>query len=354
MNIVDVNTKPPYQVVIARGGLSKIGEYATKVRGVSRAVVVSDSNVAPLYMKSVLASLRDCGFVVSEYVFDAGEQSKTPATYLGIIDALAVAKLNRADVVFALGGGVVGDIAGFAAATYMRGIDVVQIPTTLLAAIDSSVGGKTGVDLTQGKNLLGAFHQPKLVLCDPDTLSTMSQDDWKNGLGEGIKYAILAAGEILDILESGLSADNLEKFISLCVALKARIVEADERESGERKLLNLGHTLGHAVEKDTDYAIPHGAAVAQGIRYMASAAQKCAELDASQYTRIINLLDKYGLESCCESRMVDLLQGVKMDKKSGVNGALDFVKIKGLGKCEVCCSTMTEFSDYILGEDKSN
>lgn len=347
MNSFTVKVNPEYEVICSAGSISHLGEYIKMARGVSKAMLVTDSNVAKLYLDVAEESLKDSGFEVSSFVFDAGEQSKNSDTYLRIIDALAQNGFLRCDLVVALGGGVVGDIAGFAAATYMRGIDVVQVPTTLLAMTDSAIGGKTGVDLMQGKNLLGAFHQPRLVLADINLLDTMQNTDWQNGIGEGIKYALLCGGEVLDILNCGLDKSNLQKFVHLCAAYKARIVEADEKEGDMRKLLNLGHTLGHAIEKESNFSMPHGIAVAQSIRIMAEAAYSSGELSKVEFDIIKSLLLKYNVSNYNIKDIKLLLSHVAMDKKAGKNNTIDIVKINGIANCTIKKMTLTEFANYV-------
>lgn len=347
MKIIRVNTQNPYDVVYASGELDRVGEYIKNARGISRALIVSDVNVAGLYLGQVKASMKKYGFECVDFIFEAGEQSKTPKTFLNIVSALADNLFSREDLVVALGGGVVGDIAGYAASSYMRGIDVVQIPTTLLAALDSSIGGKTGVDLPQGKNLLGAFHQPKLVFFDDETLKTLSETDWKNGLGESVKYAVLEGGRIAEILAQGLNRDNLSEFVSLCGLAKITTVEADEKEGGKRKLLNLGHTLGHSIEKLSGYVLPHGLAVAEGIRYMCRAAVGASELKEADARFICSLLDKYKLTSELKYTNADMCRYALSDKKRTKDNGIEIVKIYGVGDCRIEKLSLGQFENYI-------
>ncbi|MDE5601025.1 MAG: 3-dehydroquinate synthase [Clostridia bacterium] len=350
MTNVEVKLNNPYSVVIGSDVLETLGERVRSVTKARKALIVTDSNVSALYLEGAKSSLRSAGFEVFDFVFEAGEKSKTPATYFDIINCLGENGFKRTDAVVALGGGVVGDIAGFAAATYMRGIDVIQVPTTLLAMIDSSVGGKTGVDLPFGKNLLGAFWQPKAVIADISTLETLPEREWKTGIGEGIKYACLVGGRILEILLDGVE-NNIEEFVQLCVEYKASVVVADEKEGGLRKLLNLGHTVGHAIEKQSDFEIPHGVAVARGVAIMAKAAYACGELGGNERDVILSLLTKYGIELPCESSDMaegrNMSEAFAMDKKAEGNGDISAVVIRGLGKCEVSKMTIKQFVEYI-------
>lgn len=342
-----VNTQNPYDVVVECGIIDKIGERLARVKKPCKVLLVTDSNVAQLYAERATKALEKAGFAVCSHVFAAGEKNKTPGTYLGVISALAQNGLIRSDAVVALGGGVVGDVAGFAAATYMRGIAVVQVPTTLLAAIDSSVGGKTGVDLPQGKNLLGAFHQPVAVLCDPDTLNTLGADEWKSGFGEGVKYGVLCGGRILELLREGVADGNVEEFVMLCAKAKADVVESDEKEGGARKLLNLGHTIGHAIEQASNFSVPHGVAVAAGIRRIAECSVKRGELSQKDFDIIVGLLQKYSLEYVCDVPSGKLAECAVLDKKRSADNSVDMIKIKGIGRCEVVRMSLDEFRTYI-------
>lgn len=346
MSKLHVALQTPYDIIAESGALKRLGTELKKVSRADRVMVVTDSNVAELYLNVAVQSLQSEGFDTSSFVFEAGEASKTPSTYLDIIYALGKSGFKRTDAVVALGGGVVGDIAGFAAATYMRGIDVIQVPTTLLAMIDSSIGGKTGVDLLFGKNLLGAFHQPKLVLEDIDVLDTLPKSEWKNGIGEGIKYACLAGGRIAEIMSDGLDSDNLSEFVALCAQYKADVVCKDEKEGGLRKLLNLGHTVGHAIEKQSDFKIPHGVAVAYGISVMARAARNSGEISEKDFNIINNMLARVG---ACKSPEITpaILNNVAMDKKSEGKDEISFVRILGIGNCDIKKTPLKEFEEYI-------
>ena len=346
MNRIEVKVNSPYAVLIERGLLARLGEELKNVTRANKVLVVTDTNVKGLYLRSAVQSLTDVGYEVHSFVFVAGEQSKTADTYLNIISALGENGFKRTDAVVALGGGVVGDIAGFAAATYMRGIDVVQVPTTLLAMIDSSIGGKTGVDLSYGKNLLGAFHQPRLVLADTSLLKTLPQKEWANGIGEGVKYACLAGGRIYEIMKDGLVKDNLEELVTLCAGYKADIVSKDEKEGGLRKLLNLGHTVGHAIEKQSNFETPHGIAVAQGVAIMAESAFKSGELSKEDCARINELLLKYKLGEI--SNIDESIMGaIRVDKKAEGANVISIVVINGIGNCTVKKMTFDEFENYI-------
>ncbi|MBO4479799.1 MAG: 3-dehydroquinate synthase [Clostridia bacterium] len=333
MKKVEVHASTPYDVLIGSGLSAKIGEYLIELGRSGKVMIVSDTHVAPLYAEGVADELVYRGFEPSIFTFDAGEESKNLKTYTDLLAFLAEEGFTRTDTVLALGGGVVGDLAGFAAATYMRGIHFVNMPTSLLAAIDSSVGGKTAVDLPQGKNLVGAFYQPELVLFDTDFMKSLPYDEIRNGLGEGVKYAVLEGGEIFDILSSGLTSENLEDFIALSVDAKRRIVEADEKEGGLRKLLNLGHTVAHAVETLTEFVVPHGVAVAYGVRVMARLACDRGELAEEEFFKIEELLleNDLALEL---NPIEELIPFFSADKKKA-GKTLTLVTIAGIGDCRL-------------------
>ncbi len=291
-----------YDVLIGSGLLDEVGPL---VRGVTRArcaALVSDENVAERYAIRVDVSLARSGFRVSSLTVPPGESSKEWSLAGELLEALAAKGLSRDDIVVALGGGVTGDLVGFVSAVYLRGIDLVQVPTTLLAMVDSSVGGKTAVDLPAGKNLVGAFKQPLLVVADVDTLKTLPDEEWRSGLAEVAKTAMLSGEEMLSWMEGNArrlldrDPDAVIEAVERCVAFKAGVVAADERESGPRECLNYGHTLGHAIEKVAGYGrFTHGAAVAEGMRFASRVAVQLAGADVSFVRRQDRLLDALGL-----------------------------------------------------------
>lgn len=349
MKTVRVNASRKYDVSIGAGLLNKIPSFMESVCKKGKLLVVTDDTVDRLYADRVLTALDERGFEAHKFVFPHGEQNKTLATFSNILDALSGYGFTRTDGVIALGGGVTGDIAGFAAATYMRGIDYAQVPTTLLAGIDSSVGGKTAVDLAGGKNLVGAFHQPVAVIFDTDTLKTLPQEYLQDGLGEGLKYAVLCGGELMDIMESGLNENNFERFVELCVVCKRDIVEADERESGMRRLLNLGHTLGHALEKMSDFRISHGKAIADGMMRISDIAVKKGLLTADDGEMILSLCKKYGMKIYTEYPTEALLEPIKLDKKSA-GDKLHLVIPRAIGKCETITVAQQDLRTFFCGD----
>ena len=331
---IQVHTSPAYEVSIGGGLLHDCGRHLRTVMSPCHMAVVTDSTVAPLYLERVTASLRDAGFTVSYYVFPAGEAHKNFGTLSGILEFLAQAHLTRTDCVAALGGGVTGDMAGFAAAVYLRGIRCVQLPTTLLSAVDSSVGGKTAIDLEAGKNLAGAFLQPAAVLCDTDCLASLPAAMFADGAAEAIKTGVLSDESLFSLFETGRLETDPGSVIARCVQYKAGVVERDEKEQGERRLLNLGHTVGHAIEKCSGYAIPHGHAVAAGLAIIARSAEALGWTEAPIAGRIAACLAKNDLPTGTAYSAQALADAALADKKRA-GGDITLVIPKRIGVCEL-------------------
>ena len=346
MKTVSVAASVSYDVLIGSGLLGNIGQLVSSVGNASRICIVSDTNVWPIYGESVTGRLCAAGFECSKYVFAAGEERKNAKTYLELLECLSRNQLTRTDLIIALGGGVVGDLAGFAAATYLRGIRYVQIPTTLLAAVDSSVGGKTAIDLPAGKNLAGAFWQPSLVVCDTDCLNTLPEDMIRDGCAEVIKYAVLFDPELFAHLQHfGLRFDR-EWVISRCVEWKRDIVARDEFDTGERMLLNLGHTLGHAVEALSHYEISHGKAVAVGMAVISRSAAKAGICDCETCRQILSLLEQFGLPTSAAYAPEALFAAACSDKKRS-GGTINLVVPKSVGSCIIRPTPVCEFQSFI-------
>lgn len=334
MKTVAVHTGIPYEVSIGRGLLGRAGEWLAGLTAPRAAAMVADDTVDALYGDQVQQSLRGAGFRVSRMRFAHGEASKTLETYAAVLAFFSESQITRSDIVVALGGGVTGDLVGFAAATWLRGVRFAQIPTTLLAMVDSSVGGKTGVDLPAGKNLAGAFHQPVGVLCDPDVLSTLPGDVFADGMAEAIKYGVLCDEALFDRLAAGLRPEELETVIGRCVAIKAEICAEDERDTGRRQLLNLGHTLGHAIELCSGYGMPHGHAVAVGMVYAARIAVDLGLCDAGCIARLKAALRANGLPTDADYP-AQALAGAALSDKKRSGGTLTFVLPRAIGRCEL-------------------
>ena len=331
---IQVNTTPAYSVTIAPGLLAACGSHLRALMPPCHMAIVADSTVAPLYLDTVQRSLSGAGFTVSTCVFPAGEEHKNFSTLAMILEFLAEHRLTRTDCVAALGGGVTGDMAGFAAAVYLRGIRYVQLPTTLLAAVDSSVGGKTAIDLRGGKNLAGAFLQPAAVLCDTDCLSTLPREVFAGGAAEAIKTGILCDESLFSLFEDGTLAAEPAEVIARCVAYKAGVVERDEREQGERRLLNLGHTVGHAIEACSGYAIPHGHAVAAGLAVIARAGETLGWTEEPVAARVAACLRQNGLPTGSDFSPEALAEAAYADKKRS-GGDITLVVPKRIGLCQL-------------------
>ena len=334
MNTINVEISKKYSVIVGRGLIASIGTYIASIKNSGKIAIISDTNVWPLYGEIVCSSLSSAGFQTVHYIIEAGEQSKNGSNYLEILNFLANQKITRSDLLIALGGGVVGDITGFAAATYLRGIPYVQVPTTLLAMVDSSVGGKTAIDLPAGKNLAGAFYQPSIVICDPETLTTLPQEVFIDGCAEVIKYGVLYDRALFSHLaENGIHFDR-EMVISRCIELKRNVVVADEFDTGVRQQLNLGHTLGHSIEKLSNYAISHGKAVAIGMAIISRACARIGICADTVCAEICTVLSKFGLPTKNTYGVDDLYATALSDKKR-TNNTINLVVPKDIGSCVI-------------------
>lgn len=343
MSVLTVNlVENSYNILIGSGLLSSLGQLCTDIGLSSRVAVITNPTVNALYGDIASCSLSEAGFAVTVIEIPDGEAYKCAATLSGVYDALIEAGLDRKSCIVALGGGVVGDLAGFAAATYLRGISFVQVPTTLLAQVDSSVGGKTAIDHPRGKNLIGAFYQPRLVLIDVETLSTLPDREYRAGLAEVIKYGVAIDRSFFEYLEQNsekvIARDQgcLEILIRRCCEIKAHVVELDEKESGLRAVLNYGHTLGHAFETVAGYReMVHGEAIALGMVLAArisSALGHCSEADVERVTALIT---RFGLQTLPPmAERARLLEVIVTDKKS-CNGTISFICNQGIGNFAV-------------------
>ena len=341
-----VNTSKPYEIIIERGCLDELGaRCAALFPAGAKAAVISDSNVFPIYGERALDSLREAGFAPSSFVFPAGEGSKQLSTVGDMLGFLAQQGLTRSDFLVALGGGVTGDMAGFAAACYLRGVSFVQVPTSLLAQVDSSVGGKTAVDLPQGKNLAGAFHQPSLVLIDPDTLGTLPPLFFSDGMGEVIKYGCIRSRALFETLRDAADlTPQMESILFSCVDCKREIVEHDEFDTGERMVLNFGHTLGHALEKAHGYTgLTHGAAVGIGMVLIARLGEHMGLTEDGTAEQIVSLLEKYGLPVSDSAPLDQIVEATALDKK-GLGGDLRIVLLHTIGDSFVHRLPRAEFA----------
>lgn len=343
----------PYDVLVGDGVAARAGEIAREFRLGRKAALLTDSNVAPLHAAPIRAALEESGIAVTEVVVPAGEASKSMTVAENCCRAMIRGGLDRKSFLVALGGGVVGDLAGFVAAIYYRGIAFLQIPTTIVAQVDSSVGGKTGVNAPEGKNLIGAFHQPAVVLADTHLLETLPPREFNEGMAEVIKHAAIRDASML---ESVLALDpasrtGLAPLVARNVAIKARIVEADEKETlGPRALLNFGHTLGHAIEAEAGYGrLLHGEAIALGLRAALDLSVELAGLDPAFARRCLDALDHFDLPLVLPDSFHDeaLLAHLARDKKFD-DGAIRFVLLDAPGSAFVSKDvTLTELREAI-------
>ena len=340
MNVIEVKASKNYNITIGCGLLANVGDTTRRNTKAEKVCIVSDSSVWPLYGETVVTSINNAGLKCCSFLFSSGEENKTTATYLQLLNYLAENQITRSDCIIALGGGVVGDLAGFAAATYLRGIPYIQVPTTLLAMVDSSVGGTTAIDLPAGKNLCGAFYQPAAVLCDTDVLNTLPEDVFQDGCAEVIKYGILFDPALFAHLEEMDLNFDREHVISRCVELKRTVVAEDEFDTGKRILLNLGHTIGHAIEQCSNYRISHGKAVAIGIAIV-SRATKCPD-----WQRICALLTKFDLPTATEYSAAEICECALMDKKrSGEH--INLVIPNSIGDCIIQPTPIEKMKSFI-------
>ena len=346
MKTVHVNASRQYDVLIGAGLLREAGARIRAVSDAKTVMLVSDDSVWPLYGEAVHASLQDAGFAVCSFVFPHGEASKCADTYFKLLNALAEHRLTRRDALVALGGGVVGDLTGFAASTYLRGVGFIQIPTTLLAMVDSSVGGKTAIDLPAGKNLAGTFYQPQLVLCDPDCLASLPETVFRDGCAEVIKYAVLGSAPFFEELKTVPPRAQLDHIIEVCVGMKRDIVGADEFDRGRRQLLNLGHTFGHGIEACSAFSVSHGAAVAIGMAMIVRAAAEFGYCDAETRDTVVSLLQAYGLPVDCPYAAAALLPAVAHDKKSE-GETVNLIVPTRVGACEIVKTPTQELSRWL-------
>lgn len=327
--------------------LENIGrEVVNTVKG-KRTVIVTDKNVEKLYLEKCKKSLEDAGIETNVFVVEPGEESKSAETYIELINFLAEIPLTRTDFLVALGGGVVGDLTGFAAATYLRGIEVVQVPTTVLAAVDSSVGGKTAINLKAGKNLVGAFHQPVLVVQDCSTLDTLPKDIYRDGMAEVIKYGIIEDEKLFEYLkDKDKTEENISVVVDKCVEIKKIFVEEDEFDKGIRQLLNFGHTIGHAIEKASDFEISHGNAVAKGMHLITKISAEKGWCDASVSKEVDDILTTYGFELTVPYEKEILIDTMLSDKKRK-GDYIDLVIPERIGKCVLKRVTTTELKELL-------
>ena len=344
-----------YPIRIEKGCLARVGEHLASGKFAKRYAVITDDRVEGLYGRALMQHLAAVGIDADLFAFRRGEASKNLATIGALASRLAAAGIDRKDGLIALGGGVVGDITGFLAAIYMRGIPFVQVPTTLLAQVDSSVGGKTGVDIPEGKNLVGAFYQPRAVYIDSQVLCSLPSAELLNGIAEVIKYGVIYDREFFAFLESqrpailALDLAVLERVIETCCAIKAEVVAQDEREADLRRILNFGHTIGHAVEADSGYQLAHGSAVAIGMVAASRLAVAKGMFAAADAARLVALIQAFGLPTAIPTTAKpDKLKGYLLTDKKTVGGRPFFVLPTAIGRVEITADVAAELIDQVL------
>ena len=335
MKRIEIAASRNYEVLMERGLLGRAGACVREAcPRAEKAFLLTDDNVAPLYAEETADSLRKAEMSVHTHVMPHGEKNKTIGTWSAVLEEMCGLRFSRSDVLVALGGGVTGDLGGFAAACFQRGIDYVQIPTSLLAMVDSSVGGKTAVDLKAGKNQAGAFWQPKAVLCDPDTLTTLPEEEYRCGCAEIIKYGMIGGADFFHMLEEKDVRSQYERVIAACVEMKRDYVARDEFDRGERMLLNFGHTFGHACEACSGYSILHGQGVAIGMAVMARSACAQGILAEDDRDALIRLIRRSGLPTEPEWAAKDMLDACLSDKKTEGREIRIVVPVR-IGKCVI-------------------
>ena len=339
---IHVEASRSYDILIGRGILDSIGEMLRPIVGDCRLGVLTDSRVDELYGDRLIDTLTAAGYAADKFVVPAGEASKCADNLLEFLNFLADCKLTRSDAVIAFGGGVVGDMAGLSAALYLRGVKFIQIPTTLLAAVDSSVGGKTAIDIPAGKNLVGAFYQPSLVCCDTALMDTLEPDIYRDGCAEVIKYGVILDKALYDKLQE--PPFDRESVVARCVEIKRDVVQQDEFDNGIRGLLNFGHTFGHAIEKMSNFEVSHGAAVAKGMVIAARMAPLCGLCDVAE--ELSALLQRYGFDFSAPYSADDLYDAILSDKKRR-GGNITVVLPKAIGECVLVTLAVEELYDKL-------
>lgn len=363
MKKITVSASKKYNVIMEEGILSEAGKRIVQELGLAadpvngkirhqKICIVTDKTVDKLYAgegQDTYRSLVEAGFEVYKYVFPGGEDHKSISTIEGILEYLAKEKFTRSDLLLALGGGITGDVTGFAASAYLRGIDYIQVPTTLLAVVDSSVGGKTGVNLSAGKNLVGAFWQPRLVLFDPDVLQTLSEELKLDGIAEAVKAGVIADPVIIDSVNQTCLPDDLKALTELAaraVEVKRTVVEEDERDNGCRQLLNFGHTFAHGIELCSNYRISHGHAVAMGMVIVTEAAEKLGWTKEPCGEAVYGILNRFGFPLACPFSAQELTGAALQDKKIRGN-EITLVIPSYIGKCELKKIPVSELQAFI-------
>ncbi len=345
MKRIVVKSSKKYTIIIDKGILSETYERIQPVLKGSIVYIVTDDIVDSLYGSVLADSFKNSGIHAYKYVIPNGEISKNSDNYISILNDMANKGISRSDTLIAFGGGVPGDLGGFAAATYQRGISLIQIPTTLLAAVDSSVGGKTAIDLKEGKNLAGAFYQPDMVICDLSLMNTLPDIVFKDGCAEVIKYGILSGNPPFEQIRKPIKK-NIESIVYRCIKIKRDLVQKDEKDTGIRQLLNLGHTVAHAIELLSGYTISHGAAVAKGLHLVTKISYTQGICPKEVFTQINDILNIYGFNTDSLYSAKDIANAIIMDKKRS-NEYINLILIEDIGKCAIKKTNMADLDSMI-------
>lgn len=344
---ITVKASSAYDILIGKGLLDKCGEIISELTKSKKCAVVTDTTVDGLYGSKILDALKKSGFNAVKFAVPAGEESKSHQQLIGLYNFLSENDITRSDFLIALGGGVVGDLTGYCAATYLRGVDYVQIPTTLLAQVDSSVGGKTAVNIDAGKNLVGCFKQPIAVVADTDTLSTLSEDIFADGMGEVVKYGMIRSSSLFEKLSHGRTKENIGEIIAECVGIKSDVVENDELDTGERMILNFGHTFGHAIEKYMGYGVvPHGKAVAMGM-YMISRAAENRSLTQKGVSEKLKACLKANFLPFFSDIDRDSLYSLSIGDKKRTSDKIRVIVCPEIGKSEIVTLSLNEYKNLL-------
>lgn len=335
--------------ILLSSSLDEIGSIVSRFQASGKVAIISDENVYDLYYERCRQSLDTAGFSIIGYKFKAGEKSKSVDTYIKILEFLAQNKLGRSDSIIALGGGVTGDLAGFVSATYLRGVKLFQIPTTVLSMVDSSIGGKTGINLESGKNLAGAFYMPKIILQDARFLSTLPMKELHNGHAEMIKMGIISGEELFKKVSQPLynmDLGNISTLIKTCSELKMKIISKDFHDEGRRQILNLGHTIGHAIEKLSGYKISHGEAVAKGLSVISDISEMMNYCIKDTSDAIKNTLKKCKFNQELPFSAEEISKAVRNDKKVR-NDEISLILIEEIGRCKIVSMSLEEFDNCL-------
>lgn len=346
MDRITINGSTSYDVVIEQNILNNVGTLLNSELGGNKALIVTDSNVAALYLDKVSNSLRAAGYAIESQVFTPGEETKNIDNYVSLLNFLSENEFVSVDLIIALGGGSVGDLAGFVASTYKRGTKFVQIPTTLLACVDSSVGGKSAINLPTGKNQVGTIKNPSIVICDPELIHTLSKDALLDGYAEIIKYGILDGYEIIDLLRESKLSNDYTSVISKAINIKKFYIEKDEFDANSRQFLNLGHLIGHAIEAASDYEISHGKAVAIGLVFESKCCTAPGLCENDTATEIMSLVNEFGFKSNRTFTLDELFPYILRDKRIR-DDQIDIIVSYSVGNCELHKLPASELFDYL-------